>query len=241
MVLRSLALQLLLFSITLVQTSAEASAMQIYYVRHAESERNVDPLDRIGGQNNWIEITEKGKEEARLLGEYFAREKIEFDAIYCSPAIRTQQTARYCFQAGKGVSLFQGDMINLDRRLLEQHKGDFAGRPKQEVLDLPEFMHHDDGPRHYRPGVFIKGESELQVASRMQEFLDEVIQRHKGKRRILCISHGNALRCLMETMQSYDEPIKIRNTALTVFKYDDAEGKVREVIVDDVPHLPHLS
>ena len=64
---RSLSIIIIIIIVHFIITCHSESMLQIYFVRHAESERNADPEDRIGGQNNWIELTLKGKEEAQSL------------------------------------------------------------------------------------------------------------------------------------------------------------------------------
>lgn len=70
------------------------SELLIYLIRHGESEINLAP-EFIGGRSNWAELTQEGVVQAKLLGNWFNHNGIEFNAVYSSPAIRAQQTARY--------------------------------------------------------------------------------------------------------------------------------------------------
>jgi broad specificity phosphatase PhoE len=42
---------------------------------------------------NYDELSELGREQSRLLGEYWVRRRIDFDEVYCGPRARQQQTA----------------------------------------------------------------------------------------------------------------------------------------------------
>jgi broad specificity phosphatase PhoE len=53
-------------------------------VRHAQASLFAD---------NYDELSELGREQARLLGEFWARRRIDFDEIYCGPRARQRQTA----------------------------------------------------------------------------------------------------------------------------------------------------
>jgi broad specificity phosphatase PhoE len=42
---------------------------------------------------NYDELSALGRDQARLLGEFWARRKIDFDEVYCGPRVRQRQTA----------------------------------------------------------------------------------------------------------------------------------------------------
>lgn len=42
---------------------------------------------------NYDELSALGREQARLLGEFWVRRRIDFDEVYCGPRVRQQQTA----------------------------------------------------------------------------------------------------------------------------------------------------
>ena len=53
-------------------------------VRHAQASLFAD---------NYDELSPLGREQARLLGEFWARRRIDFDEVYCGPRVRQRQTA----------------------------------------------------------------------------------------------------------------------------------------------------
>src|SRR3954469_11144304 len=53
-------------------------------VRHAQASFHADDYD---------ELSALGREQARLLGEFWARRRADFDAVYCGPRVRQRHTA----------------------------------------------------------------------------------------------------------------------------------------------------
>src|SRR5437868_9862624 len=53
-------------------------------VRHAQASFFADDYD---------ELSPLGREQARLLGEFWVRRRIDFDEVYCGPRARQRQTA----------------------------------------------------------------------------------------------------------------------------------------------------
>jgi phosphohistidine phosphatase len=61
----------------------------LYLIRHAQT------LEKTAGQTDLQrELTFKGRNDATELGNYLHDQKIKLDAILCSPAVRTQTTAK---------------------------------------------------------------------------------------------------------------------------------------------------
>ena len=64
----------------------------IYFARHGQTVWNVE--NKICGATD-IELTEKGHEQAELLGKKILEEGIKIDKILYSPLIRAAETARH--------------------------------------------------------------------------------------------------------------------------------------------------
>jgi len=92
-------------------------------VRHAQASFHAD---------NYDELSPLGREQARSLGEFWARRHIDFDEVYCGPRVRQIHTAELV-----GVALTQ------------------SGRNWSEPVVLPEFDEYDLG------GLFTKLAPEL--------------------------------------------------------------------------------
>ena len=72
--------------------------------------------------DNYDELSALGREQARLLGEFWGRRQIDFDEVYCGPRARQRQTAEI---VGSAYSL--------------------AGRTWPEPVELAEFDEYDLG------------------------------------------------------------------------------------------------
>src|SRR5262245_65337140 len=53
-------------------------------VRHAQASFHAD---------NYDELSPLGQKQARLLGEFLVRRRIDFDEVYCGPRVRQRHTA----------------------------------------------------------------------------------------------------------------------------------------------------
>jgi broad specificity phosphatase PhoE len=67
----------------------------IYVVRHGQAAFGTDDYDR---------LTDVGLTQARLLGEYFAARRLQFDALFTGTLLRQQQTARGLLQGGTALA-----------------------------------------------------------------------------------------------------------------------------------------
>lgn len=213
---------------------------EILLIRHAESEINVETSNRIGGQCNWAELSDKGVEQSRKLGSKLAQQSSSFTAVYSSTAVRTQQTSRHCLSA-MGIDVRSGDTdIKLDQRLLEGDAGDFAGKIRSEIYlrsDVSRELDNDNW--NFIPGDFVKGESQAGIAVRMKDWLEEVIARYPHGR-IIAFTHGMAIRCLLTEILNESKPIaykqSVDNTSVNIIRCFD-DGEVIVTSRNDTSHL----
>jgi len=208
--------------------------LEIYLIRHAETEANVIK-NKIGGRSNWAELTENGLAQARTLGDKFRSEGITFDAIYSSPAIRAQQTARYFLEA-MNQSIYD---VKLEPSIIELSQGDWEGKPRSEIYSRTGVrVGLDRDSWNYVPGDDIKGESHAAVAQRMREWLEQIVEKH-SQGRVAAVTHGLAIKYLFVDLFDLDRTtaykIPIHNTSITVLRYED--GKPTCTKRNDSAHL----
>jgi broad specificity phosphatase PhoE len=224
--------------------------LEIYLVRHGESEinelyRNWTPKEKkVCGRNQWSELTEKGILQATLLGN--SMEGMVFNGVYSSPAIRAQQTARYCMQAmGQKWPLYE-----LDDRLSELGQGEWEGQLDCRVRPERVWEEIEACNWDFKP---LNGESQRDVCERMCNFLDQRIiagylENCKAVRQFLpdydqrdiIFTHKNAIACLLAPMMNLDKTkvheMKIEHTSITILKYvDNIAGS--SIKVNLTPHL----
>src|SRR4051794_9371080 len=106
---------------------------------------------------NYDELSPVGRQQAGLLGEFWARRQIDFDAVYCGPRARHRQTAEIagaaCTQAGRAwpepVVLAELDEYDL-AGLLRQLAPDLGRRDAEFAALLEHFRRDENGPGRAR-------------------------------------------------------------------------------------------
>lgn len=150
----------------------------IYFARHGQTVWNVE--NKICGATD-IELTEKGHEQAELLGKKILEEGIKIDKILYSPLIRASETARH-------ISEITGISMECEERLKEQCFGKYEGTPR----DGEEFA----VAKTYFINSYEGGESMLRLAQRIYNLLDEL---KNDERTFLLVAHNGISRVI----QSY--------------------------------------
>lgn len=117
-----------------------------------------------------VALSPLGERQAKELGERYKDE--HFDAIFCSELQRSYRTAEIAF-AGRSIPIIK------DARLNECDYGDLTRRPSSEVQP--------------RRGEFIEkpfpgGESYTQTATRMKDFLRDLLVSYDSKK-VMIIGH----------------------------------------------------
>ena len=142
---------------------------RIVLIRHAESEGNVDETMYMRKPDHRIELTEKGKRQAREAGEQLKNllGPNETLYVYVSPYLRTMQTL---YELGQAVGVDRVLGVREEPRIREQDFGNFQDATmrelKRERLGFGRFF--------YR---FPNGESAADVRPR-DEFPRDTAQRH---------------------------------------------------------------
>ncbi|MGN0581453.1 MAG: histidine phosphatase family protein [Oscillospiraceae bacterium] len=147
----------------------------IYFARHGQTVWNVE--NKICGTTD-IEPTEKGHEQAELLGRKILEEDIKIDRILYSPLIRAAETARH-------VSEITGIPMECEERLKEQCFGKYEGTPR----DGAEFA----VAKTYFINSYEGGESMLRLAQRIYNLLDEL---KNDERTFLLVAHNGISRVI---------------------------------------------
>lgn len=151
-----------------------------YFARHGQTVWNVE--NKICGATD-IELTEKGHEQARELGEEILAKGIHIDEIISSPLVRASETARH-------ISEITGIPMRVELRLKEQNFGKYEGTPRngEEFQRAKEcFADNYEG-----------GESMLRFCSRIYGLIDDI--REEADRKVyLLVAHNGVARAV----QSY--------------------------------------
>jgi probable phosphoglycerate mutase len=173
-----------------------------YLIRHGESTSNATP-GVAAGANYDSHLTDRGIEQARLLGQRLASEGVRFDRVYSSTLVRSVRTAEVMLEA-IGEPGRQFDRVEA---LMEQQTPGWRGKPVEEVF-TPETLAYigAKGMDYVPPG----GESYRTVQRRVSSWLeDEIIFNHKlvSEERsiaVAIVSHGVASKCLLHYVMRFD-------------------------------------
>ena len=157
----------------------------IYLIRHAETinENGIRNTNETPQDINEKEILSiKGEEDSKKLSKNSELKNI--DMIWCGSYARAKQTAKY-------IANENNLQYNLDKRLCERKLGNIEDLaifmndkltkdPSREQLAFPEFKTRD-------------GESAIDTNKRMNEFMNEIMEKNEGKR-IAIVSHGGTIK-----------------------------------------------
>lgn len=188
--------------------------LQVFLIRHAESEGNVNH-HLVGGQSNHLPLSGRGEDQAHRLGRRLAAEGQVFDAVFASSALRAQETARIACSY-----LHQAPPAEVRPELVELAQGDWEGRLRADIYTPELLLALRADPYDFRPPG---GESQRDVEARMYRWLDEIVQRFDQTDKLLRVaafSHGFAIKTLVagltQAAPSMTYRTIIHNTSLTV-------------------------
>tara|TARA_B100000085_G_scaffold278669_1_gene300809 strand:+ start:248 stop:994 length:747 start_codon:yes stop_codon:yes gene_type:complete len=199
---------------------------KLVLLRHGESQWNLE--NRFTGWTN-VDLTQKGKEEAKKAGELLNQEAIEFDVVHTSLLKRANRTMEICIDE-MGLSKVSK---KFDWRLNERHYGALQGLNKAETAEKhgdeqvliwrrsydippPELDYNDE--RHPRfdklyseitADLLPNSESLKDTVKRFMPYWHDVIKPEiEDGKRVLIVAHGNSLRALVKYLdQISDEDI----------------------------------
>ena len=202
---------------------------RIKMIRHGYSVSN--NLKVFTGQSD-IELTEKGREQARLCGEFFKGYE-GIDAIYSSDLSRAYDTA---LEVGRALSL----EVKKDDALREIFAGEWEMMPFVEIEEkYPEeyAVWKSDIGRANPTG----GESVFSMATRVEAEVRRIASMHDGGC-VVIVTHATPIRaiCTLAEGLSLSEMGRVSwvsNASISVFEFD---GKFKTEEKNITSHLGDL-
>ncbi len=145
--------------------------MSIYFIRHGQT--NLNKSVSFNGEVE-EELTEVGILQAQEAGKKL--KDIKFDAIFCSPQLRTMQTLN-------ALNIVSSVPIFFDERITERKMGNLAGKTIDFNYLRYDFLNVNANPTY--DGLESIGE----VFERVKSILEEIKQNYSNKN-VLLVSHG---------------------------------------------------
>lgn len=182
----------------------------LYLMRHGQTYFNL--WHKVQGATD-SPLTEKGIEQAKIVGNYFKKHNIKFDKAYSSTAERASDTLEYV----TGFSQHQYDRI---KALKEWNFGSFEAQDDRLNPPLP----YED--------FFVKygGEDQNEVAKRMYTTISKIMSNAKEDDNILIVSHGGAIFNFFRVAHfDMDEIRKIKFTNCSVAKIEFKDNEFKYI------------
>jgi len=157
---------------------------QLVIMRHGEADgtnKTVEEIRAAGSANQRFPLTEFGRQQALVAGEYVRERFGSFDAVFTSSFLRAQETA--------GLLKLDREAV-IDVRVDEWWRGIWYVLTNEEIRNrYPEefLIRQTLGWFHYRP---IGGESAQDVEMRIHSFAAYLREAYAGKK-VLVVGHGN--------------------------------------------------
>ena len=139
------------------------------------------------GRSPGLNLSPEGVRQAEEVAEQLATVD-NIGAIYASPLERAQQTA---YPLGKHL----GMDIETSENLYECDFGDWTGQELNDLYKLPEWIQVQRSPSSFR---FPNGESFVEMAGRMSNFVESIQLKHPGQI-VIAYSHADPIKTLLCT------------------------------------------
>lgn len=198
---------------------------KIYLIRHGESQWNV--IRKIQGQKD-ISLTDKGVEQAKLIGDRLTKEKI--DKIYSSDLERAYNTAKIIGNKiginpipkkdFREINFGVWEGLSNDKMMAEYYDEVYLWRKEPEKLNIQG------------------AENLYQVQKRAMDFLNPILANEENQN-ILIVSHGVTLKTIILDMLNMDliyfKNLTIDNTGLSIIEFREYNRVLK--LLNDISHL----
>jgi 2,3-bisphosphoglycerate-dependent phosphoglycerate mutase len=228
---------------------------KLVLMRHGESQWNLD--NRFTGWTD-VDLTDKGRAEAKAAGELLRREGFGFDIAYTSVLKRAIRTLWITLDALDQMWL----PVVHSWRLNERHYGALQGLNKaetaarfgeQQVLiwrrayaiapdplspDDPRWAGKDPRYKHLRPADIPATECLKDTVARVLPFWnDSIAPALQRGRRVLIAAHGNSLRALIKYLDGMSDDdivgLNIPTAQPLVYELDEQLKPIRHYYLGD--------
>jgi len=210
--------------------------LRLVLIRHGQSYMNQD-MTIICGKSSNTKLTALGEQQAKLLGLHFKKQRITFDKVYSSTAVRAKETAKLCL-AVMGSAVPVTEHIELEE--IDQGEWELKSRSHCYTPEVMAALKQDN--YHFKaPG----GESQYDVETRMVNFITTNIlspfTAENVDRRVAIFGHGLAIKLFFRcALQSATFPVFLHaldNTGVIELVYNPIHNSWCLQKYNDTSHL----
>lgn len=199
---------------------------RLFMIRHGATQLSAE--DRFAGAID-PELSDEGKYQAKRLAERLADDNIT--AVYCSPLIRTIQTASIIAKPHRINPILEDGLREIDH-------GHWEGlrRSEVEAKFQVEYAAWNEDPYTFAPEG---GEAGVNVIARSLPVIRKIVLRHAGEN-IVVVSHKATLRLLISSLLGFDgrgyrDRLDQSPACLNVLDFRDPI-RARLMLFNDVSH-----
>lgn len=212
----------------------------LYLIRHGQTEINIQP--DLVGQQSTSQLTETGRQQAKLLRNRFDKKKTQFDHVFSSDYDRAKDTAN--------IVIGDKNPIILAPPLREYDAGGWTHASRKEVHNQMTLLRMAAMTNAFLPP---DGESMHMVERRASQWLEETILYNKDMMkqaaervasnqkpmRIAAFSHGMTIKCLLHYIMGFDQSftwkLTLENTSICKLHFGASGWRL--LTVNDHAHL----
>ena len=230
------------------ENDKSASMTRLYLVRHGQASFGTADYDR---------LSDGGRRQAALLGAYWRRTSVRFDAVFAGPLRRHAETAREAMArlapAARPIPLqivAELEEIDTDRILAAQRKRLLATHP--DLSAAYQRRHHDaDAYRQVMSRAVRQslaqglgqagGDGVSRFLAQVRRGIERVLAAAGDNRQVVVFTSGGTIAATLQTAldltptAAVDVGWQIHNTSVSVFEASD--GRLQMISFNATAHL----
>ncbi|KHF41309.1 histidine phosphatase family protein [Halalkalibacter okhensis] len=203
--------------------------MNLYLIRHGESEGNVSGL--IQGCKDFP-LSDLGEQQVELVADYF--KDVQLDYLYSSDLTRAYHTA-------KAIGALQNRTVHKWEKVREVYLGPLQGLTRTEIYETFPVVNETSILTSGIPGT----ETVQELTERCQHVIDQMLLAHQGDH-VGIVSHGGFISIFLmylltgEKWYTFHRPFQINNTGITHIEWSKRSNKPLIHYTNKTAHLESL-
>ncbi|MBN1200680.1 MAG: histidine phosphatase family protein [Anaerolineae bacterium] len=188
--------------------------MRLILIRHGQS------LAQVGNAGDDLSLTELGKQQSELLGQWLKDNELDISSLISSPLRRARETAKI-------INGYLTTPISIDHDLRETDR--------DLLMELPRLVHPaDNGPHYY---VLPHDNYYQRFAEQTRRVLNRLTENPSSVQTVAIVCHGGTASTMLRTLlRCHHLHIWMHNTAMHHLTWRDGLWELRGV--NYAPHLP---